>query len=212
MADGDIFSLLSGLNSGTDLGGMVSRLMADPELVSRIAQVVGGDGIVADAEAEETVPASAGAQTERAERSAESERTSHSAGKTPKSEPVPQADGDVIASVLSMLGGSRGFGGNGGEYGKHGSDGRKDGGFGQGHGCDSDFKDHHECRTDGGKHGAHGDSAKRCALLLALRPYCSARRQRTIDRMVSISKLSGTLKNFEKAASPAGKNGDGREV
>ncbi len=45
----------------------------------------------------------------------------------------------------------------------------------------------------GGDSGGGGSSARRCALLSALKPFCNEHRCKTIDYMISISKLSDTF-------------------
>lgn len=94
---------------------------------------------------------------------------------TQKSGQSASDTGDVLNTLLSMAGGLGGNGGNKGS-GEKDSKGEKD---------------------NKGTKGAFRDAAKRTALLSALRPYCNPHRQQTIDRMISISKLSGTLQKLD---------------
>lgn len=103
-----------------DLGAMVTKLLANPELLSQIASTVGVD-----------IPKT----EEKAQPPDEGEARSVS---------VPNIDG-----LLSLMGG-------------------------------------------GGK-GTGGGAGRRTALLSALKPFCNEHRCRTIDYMISISKLSENL-------------------
>lgn len=88
---------------------------------------------------------------------------------------IPADAADVLGSLLSMVGDA------GGKSGKKETDRI-------GHGGKKDA---------GGSKSAFRDAAKRTALLSALKPYCNPHRQQTIDRMISISKLSGTLQKLD---------------
>lgn len=113
------------LTPAPDLGGMVSKLLANPELISQIASAVG-------AEPNNT----AQPPPERAETSA-------------SAEPAPALP---VGQLMSLLGGV----------------------------------------------GGGGDTARRTALLSALKPYCNEHRCRTIDYMIGISKIAGGFSGFGK--------------
>ena len=105
-----------------DLGGMVSKLLANPELISQIASAVGAEPN--------------GAPAEREAQSA-------------SAEPAPALP---VGQLMSLLGGV----------------------------------------------GGGGDTARRTALLSALKPYCNEHRCRTIDYMIGISKIAGGFSGFGK--------------
>ena len=111
------------MNEGSpDLGAMVSKLLANPELLSQIASTVGVD-----------MPPS-------------EEKSSPSEGEAKPTSAPPNMNG-----ILSFIGGM------------------------------------------GGGKSAGGGAGKRTALLSALKPFCNEHRCRTIDYMISISKLSENL-------------------
>ena len=111
------------MNEGSpDLGAMVSKLLANPELLSQIASTVGVD-----------MPPS-------------EEKSSSSEGEAKPTSAPPKMDG-----ILSLIGGM------------------------------------------GGGPSAGGGAGRRTALLSALKPFCNEHRCRTIDYMISISKLSENL-------------------
>ena len=51
-------------------------------------------------------------------------------------------------------------------------------------------------KDEGHPHSAHDSVARRCALLLALKPYVNDHRRETIDMMISINKLSEVFSGF----------------
>ena len=51
-------------------------------------------------------------------------------------------------------------------------------------------------KDEGHPHSAHDSVARRCALLLALKPYVTDHRRETIDMMISINKLSEVFSGF----------------
>lgn len=107
------------MNEGSpDLGSMVTKLLANPELLSQIASTVGVE-----------MPSS--------------ENKSNAADEAKTSSAVPNAEG-----LLSLIGGA-------------------------------------------GKSSV--GAGRRTALLSALKPFCNEHRCRTIDYMISISKLSENL-------------------
>ena len=111
------------MNEGSpDLGAMVTKLLANPELLSEIASTVGVN------------------MTPSEEKSAPSE-----------GEAKPTSAPQSMDGILSLIGGM------------------------------------------GGGKSSGGGVGKRTALLSALKPFCNEHRCRTIDYMISISKLSENL-------------------
>ncbi len=125
--------------SGIDLSQMVSKLLAEPELLSQIAQTLGVSG---EANTPTTNDGAAATSTEPQE----------------VSTAAPLPDISALGGMLgSLLGGKRMEGGESEGRGRGGDDGR-------------------------------------IALLGALRPFCNSHRCRTIDYMISICRLSQTLR------------------